>query len=220
LRRELLVLTNIASNLTLRKVSQSGLPSSIVMAARGRKFSFMRLVNNAIPNFARDDMNDVDLSPVQADNLVRYQLSQPDPTRLTEESVQIAGLTTSSQISKKVFKALEKNGIISSSADKIPVNTAGITTNFAHQLACISVHAQRKLVGMLFFWEEECTRWRTLDMEEREIMKAIDSRIGSREDLDLALKAIEMKRTMLPSAREDATRNEITGTGDELPAYA
>jgi hypothetical protein len=190
------------------------------MAAPGRKFSFMRLVNNAFPNFARDDPNDVDLSPTQADNLVRYQLLQSDPTRLTEESVRIAGLTTSPQISKKIYKALEKNGIISRSADRPPVSTAGITRDFAHQLACISVHAQRKVVGLLFFWEEECTRWRMLDVEEEEIRKAVDSRSGNREDLDLARQAIDMKRRMLPSAREDADRNEIAGTGDELPAYA
>jgi hypothetical protein len=50
------------------------------MAGRGRKFSFMRLITNAIPNFSRDDINDVDLTPAQADSLVKYQLALPHST--------------------------------------------------------------------------------------------------------------------------------------------
>lgn len=45
------------------------------MAAPGRRFSWTRLITNAIPNFACDDINDVDLTPQQADNLLRYQLA-------------------------------------------------------------------------------------------------------------------------------------------------
>jgi hypothetical protein len=39
------------------------------MAAHGKKFSFGRLINNAFPNFAHDDPNDVNLSPAQADQV-------------------------------------------------------------------------------------------------------------------------------------------------------
>jgi hypothetical protein len=189
------------------------------MASQGRKFSFRRLINNAIPNFANDDPDDVNLSPVQADNLVRYQLTQPDPRRLTDQSFLIAGLTDSSTNSKKVFRALEKNSVISSSADKFPVDTSAITKNFANQLACISVHAQRKLVGLLFFWEEECTRWRLLDLEEVEIRKAMGAEGADSADLNLALKAVDMKKKLLPSERGEATTNVVAGAGHELPAY-
>ncbi|KAF4624565.1 hypothetical protein G7Y89_g13604 [Cudoniella acicularis] len=41
--------------------------SAAKMAAKGKKFSWMRLINNAVPNFARDSKNDVNLSPQQAD---------------------------------------------------------------------------------------------------------------------------------------------------------
>lgn len=179
----------------------------------------MRLVNNAFPNFARDDPNDVDLSVVQANNLVRYQLTQTDPRRLGEQSVFMAGITDRSQTSRKVIKALEKNRIISSSPDKAPVDTAGITKHFANQLAWISVHAQRKLVGMLFFWEEECTRWNKLDLEEKEIIKAMDGGDTDNADVELALQAVDIKKKLLPSERADATRNVAAGAGHHLPAY-
>ncbi|KAF7511933.1 hypothetical protein GJ744_003166 [Endocarpon pusillum] len=172
------------------------------MAAPGKKFSFMRLVNNAIPNFARDDPNDVDLSPSQADKLVDYQLVLPNPRYLTDESFYVAGIVGSSSLSKKVFRALKKHSMISSSTDEPPVNTAAISRNFANQLPSISVHAQRKLVGLLFFWEEECTRWRMLDLEEDEIKKAIDREGPQNIDLELALEAVQIKKRLLPSERK------------------
>ena len=98
------------------------------------------------------------------------------------------------------------------------VNTAGVTKNFASQLAVISVHAQRKLVGMLFFWEEECTRWKLLDAEEKEILSALEA--GENMDLAVALEAVEMKKKLLPSQRGEGTANVGEGRGHELPAYA
>ena len=186
------------------------------MAARGQKFSFMRLVNNAFPNFARDDPNDVDLSPAQADNLLRYQLALPNPRRLGEESILHAGVVGSPALSKKVFKALDKHSIISSSEDKRPVDTTAISKNFAHQLACISVHAQRKLVGLLFFWEEECTRWRLLDLEEENIRKAMQH--DHNEHLELAMREVEINKRLLPSERETTTYASARDD-EEPPAY-
>lgn len=187
------------------------------MAARGRKFSFMRLVNNAIPNFARDDVNDVDLPLAQADKLIDYQLVLPNPRYLTGESFYVAGIVGSSSLSKKVFKALEKHSIISSSQDQPPVNTAAISRNFAHQLACISVHAQRKLVGMLFLWEEECTRWRMLDLEEKELKEAMDREGSQNTGLALAWEAVQIKKRLLPSERAEIRSDDVNN--EQLPAY-
>lgn len=208
------------------------------MAAKGKKFSFSRFITNAIPNFSRDDANDVDLSPAQADALLYYQLLLPHPRYLDPKSFFIAGITGSESLSKDVYKALVKHNLIakapdvpdsSSSAEStskidpdrsvMTVNTAGITKNFANQLAIISIHAQRKLVGMLFFWEEECTRWNLLDSEEKEIRELIDSR-GEVADLMIALEAVGIKRKLLPSKRSGATPNAGSGTVEELPSYS
>jgi hypothetical protein len=245
------------------------------MAARGKKFSWMRLITNAIPNFANDSPNDVDLSPAQADQLVAYQLTLPFPLYLDPLSFFMAQITSSKTISGKVHRALIKHGLIapppaenvadtkrkmsvtstastrSANSATSPISDAplskwdsttptvrtnGITRNFANQLPMISVHAQRKLVGLLFFWEEECTRWKLLDQEEAEILKAMNGLeeewaiLGDaagagemeerRRDLEMALRAVEMRRLMLPSKRAEATANVAAGVGHELPAYA
>lgn len=188
----------------------------------------MRLINNAIPNMARDDPNDVDLSPKQADDLFRWQLATPHPRYLSEKSFFIAGIVGAESLSKKVYKALVKSKIIlpvpedgsSSGASQevqMTVNTGGVTKNFTSQLAIISVHAQRKLVGMLFFWEEECMRWKLLDAEEKEILSVLET--GENRDLAVALEAVDMKKKLLPSERGEGTVNVGEGRGHELPAY-
>ncbi len=199
------------------------------MAAPGRKFSFSRLINNAIPNFARDDPSDVDLTPTQADNILRYQLSLTYPRYLSELSFFTAGIVGAESLSKKVYKALLKaNIILPAPADGTPkenlvtetVNTAAIGKGFASQLAVISVHAQRKLVGMLFFWEEECMRWKLLDQEEREILHAVQAEGKPNENLSIALEAVEMKKKLLPSQRAESTANIGPGAGHSLPSYS
>lgn len=160
-------------------------------------------MGNAVPNSARDDPNDVDLSPAQADNLLRYQLSQPHPRYLAPNAFYIASITGSEPLSRSVHKALVKAKIVlpapkeEDGTETMTVNTAGIGRGFASQLAVISVHAQRKLVGLLFFWEEECTRWKLLDEEEAEIRALLDSEgeeMRSNVDLNCALEAVEMKK--------------------------
>jgi hypothetical protein len=196
--------------------------SSTTMQKGSGKFSFSRMISNAFPVFANDDPNDVDMSPRQADDLVGYQLGLPFPRYLTEASFFVAHVTDNKTFSQKVHKNLLKASIISApSPDNSlpPVTTAAIGKNFANQLSHISIHAQRKVIGMLFFWEEECTRWMLLDQEEAEIRKAIAEGNVESNDLDLALQAVEMKKKLLPSQRAEATTNVGEGVGFNLPAY-
>jgi len=55
------------------------------------------------------------------------------------------------------------------------VDTSKLGRDLPGQVAFVSVHAQRKLVGMLFVWEEECVRWRLLGGEEGEIKGALEA---------------------------------------------
>lgn len=182
-----------------------------------------------MPNFANDNKDDVNLSPGQADQLVAYQIDTPYPRYLSEKAFFIAGIVSAESLSKDVHKALVKHKIIlpipeaSSSSntgdgETLTVNTAGITKGFASQLYMISIHAQRKLVGLLFFWEEECTRWKLLDQEEKEILAALEANKGN-VDLECALEAVRMKMKLLPSKRGEATANVAQGAGHELPSY-
>ncbi len=142
----------------------------------------------------------------------------------------MGGTAGSISVSKKIHKALLKNKIISpvprdsssssqAATETMTVSTAGITKEFVSQMAMISVHAQRKLVGLLFFWEEECTRWKLLDQEEREILNALKQNEGNI-DLECALEAVRMKMKLLPSKRGESTTNIVQGAGHELPSYS
>jgi hypothetical protein len=137
----------------------------------------------------------------------------------------MAGIVADESQSKTVYRTLVKQDLIlptpgaATAGAKMTVDTAKVTKNFANQFATISVHAQRKLIGMLFFWEEECTRWKLLGDEEAEILKALETNEGNK-DLATALEAVEMKKKLLPSQRGEATANVSQGKRHNLPSYS
>ncbi|MCJ1429238.1 hypothetical protein MMC29_007151 [Sticta canariensis] len=184
-------------------------------------WSWSRLVLNAVPNSANDSKNDVDLTPKQQDDLFRFQLTQPDPRILSEQSFYVAGIVDYPSLSTRILIALRKASILTSSSPF--VHTSLITRKFPHQLAIISVQRQRTLVGLLFFWEEELVRWRLLDDEEEEIRRIIGEEEAAGEggemgeELRVALGKVVAKRSMPPGLRglaNDAMAQPV------LPGYA
>jgi hypothetical protein len=119
--------------------------------------------------------------------------------------------------SKRILKALQKNGIITPDAK---LDLSKITKHLPNQMAFLDVHRQRKLIGMLFAWEEELMRWRLLDEEAAEIktvLKSIEDSNGDRThktELETSLKAVEVKRRMPPSMR-----HAHIAQAESLPAY-
>jgi hypothetical protein len=210
--------------------------------ATGRRLSFWTVMRNAMPNFALDAKDDVDMSPRQMDGLVHFQLTRPQKRYLEPSSLYIAGITDNERMAEKVYKACVKHGYIlpppprtgaaaeaaASAASETPlqsdkptVNTLIIDRTFVHNLAVISVHAQRRLVSLLFFWEEECNRWRQLDQEEADIEDAI--RVlgdASNDDLAIALEAVQLKKRLLPSQRAEGASAVFPPQQDVLPVYA
>lgn len=84
------------------------------------------------------------------------------------------------------------------------------------KIGIISVPKQRELVNMLFFWEEELTRWKLLDEEAFEIKEAIN---GEEDAAGLVerLAVVEAKKKVLPSLRrEDGT---VKGDDANPPGY-
>ena len=91
------------------------------------------------------------------------------------------------------------------------------------KIGIISVPKQRELVDLLFWWEEELTRWRLLDEEGVEIEGAISARgKGSPEDeaeLQERLRVIEAKRRVIPSQRRpDGSLKAVEGEPPEYTA--
>lgn len=177
-----------------------------------RKFSFTRFMTNAIPNIAGASQ-DTDLDIREQDMLFLHQLEQPDPLILSPLSFQACAITSSPKTSTSIHRALLKNGILS--AESSTVNTSKITRNFAHELSIITSHAQKKLVNMLFFWEEELQRWKVLIAEQQELRvviaaeKETGGQIGSYEKRLIEVEGLLRVR---PSLRAETAK-------ERLPAY-
>ncbi|KAK5198315.1 hypothetical protein LTR92_002560 [Exophiala xenobiotica] len=153
-------------------------------------FSFTRFAHAAVPNFFADEspVRTAELTAWRRDMCYMHQIASGDGAyALDERSFYVAGVVDSEGVSKKVYKALRKNGILREEEGRrdggAVVDTHGIGVRFPHQLAMLNIVAQKDLVGMLFWWEEECQRLRKLDDEEREL----DGLVGEAElELELA----------------------------------
>jgi hypothetical protein len=89
----------------------------------------------------------------------------------------------------------------------------------------ISIHAQRKLIGCLFFWEEECVRWKLLDGEEKELLGAMEAEriaeVAGEKELAVQLEGVRRRMRLVPSSRGEGTANVGGGRakGHEPPGY-
>lgn len=63
-------------------------------------------------------------------------------------------------------------------------------------------------------------RWRLLDEEEEEIIKAIELSGTETEDLRVALERVRMRKGMRPSQRVGGEPGGVAGTEAALPAYS
>jgi hypothetical protein len=132
---------------------------------RKLSFSFGRFITNAVPNFANS--TEAIFTVQDLDNLFDFQQVLKPPQRLIPQSLYVGKITQEDKTGGKVLEKLEKLGIVHPGPPYI--STKGIGPNFANQIATISSFAQKRLVCMLFDWEEECRRWAVLEDEEKEI---------------------------------------------------
>ena len=175
-------------------------------------FSFGRLMLNAFPNIANDNAaREADIALPYQDLLYAYQLAQPNPMILDKFSFRVAGVVSTEKHSQKVHRALQANGVLGG-ADGGTIQTSNIGPKFTHQLSFISVGPQRKVVGMLFLWEEEVQRMRKLDGEEQELTGLISqaesgtdegSQRSTLDQLKLARERVRMKKRQKPSERSE-----------------
>jgi len=201
-------------------------------------FSFLKFMGNSNPVFANDNLlDDSELSPDKKDAVFRWQVGTSKPKKLDPCVFYIGGIcgpylrecrgstaeggsTLTDAVGAQsqstiILEKLKSLSIISSHPDDFTVYTSRINRDLANRLAIISVHSQRKLVSMLFFWEEELVRWNLLEKEQDTINKMIaelktletDSEVtyqqcGVKEELKLDLARIEARKRTLPSRRE------------------
>jgi hypothetical protein len=201
-----------------------------------RRFSFTRLISNAFPTLAASSSSDADtdLPITKADALFQHQISLPSPSYLSDQSFFIAGIADQLSLSNRIHKSLLKSGVIlpyteegrqSGTGDTscLPVNTVKIIKCLPNGLSYVSIYKQKVLINMLFFWQDECQRFRLLDNEEEDIRALMHQESerdinaeGGRgvaywEELALRLGAVEIKRRLLPSKRTECANLESSG---------
>lgn len=172
-------------------------------------FSFGRLITNAVPNFASDRAGVwLEVSPHCRDLLYVHQLHTAEPAALDENAFYVAGICDRERQSQRIHSALLKNGVLTTPGGL--VDTHKIGPKFIHQLAFIAQYAQRNLVNLLFWWEEETHRWKKLCDEEDELTSMISeaeaqaNRMSEEETLDqlkFARERVRMKKRQRPSQR-------------------
>lgn len=119
-----------------------------------------------------------------------------------------------SHYASSVFRSLTTHSVIDAQGHP---DTAKIDRTLVSKIAIISVPKCRELVNMLFWWEEELTRWRLLDEAAREIEGAIGEGLEERAGLEERLAVVHAKRRVLPSLRRsDGT---LKSEGGEPPGY-
>jgi hypothetical protein len=121
---------------------------------RRTKFSFGRMLVNAVPNFANTGSDE--LTQEDKDLLFHFQIGLSDPKKLSPSTLWIMRCGLNEKNAEKAFNKLVELGIVG--MDGVGVDTKMIGKNFAHQMAVLPVHMQKRTVCLLFEWEEELTR--------------------------------------------------------------
>lgn len=186
---------------------------------RHLSWSWSRFITNTIPNFANS--SNPELSTSELDTLFDFQTACARPKQLTPTSLYVAKISTHESVCAKIHVKLIKEGLLT--LDPPGVDTKKIDKGFANQFALIPVYAQKKLVCLLFAWEEELMRWRLLEEEEAEINVVLGEERGNGGggrvgELDKRLLEVRGLMRVKPSNRKEA-RPRGAHLHDELPAY-
>jgi len=167
-----------------------------------------------VPNFP-DNIPDDNISQRDFENLFRFQIGLSQPKTLNERSFYVAGVTPSDTLSRKAYEKLCKTGILV--AGQPTIITGHITRQFAHHLSILTSCSRRKLVNMLFMWEEELMRWQVLEDEAAEIKIVIEEEVQQGGDVGHLVKRLmelDGQMRLKPSMRGPAARAE-----EQLPEY-
>ena len=186
---------------------------------RRASFSLYRLITNAVPNFANS--GDPTVSVNDLDTVFDFQLCVKPPQKLVSASLYLIRIVQDEKTAAKVYNKLLKIGVLHESPPW--VDTKKITAKFINQLAIISSFAQKRLVYLLFDWEEEIRRWQVLEDEENEIktvMEEAEAVGGDVGHLEKRLLEIGGLKKLKPSMRlREGRASSHVSVEHKLPAY-
>lgn len=187
-------------------------------------FSFGRLMTNSFPNFANDNAErDATLTVDQQNAVYGHQLSLANPLTLDQDTFWAAGFCDAQKISKQVYNGLVKEGILHNESSQIDVDKIG--PNTTHHLSVVSVHIQRAVIGLLFWWIEEQQRLNKLFKDLEEVDGLIASSDGGEKlrMLEAEKAKIQAQIRQRPGDRRHDTHvggSETAGEHEQLPAYS
>jgi hypothetical protein len=185
-------------------------------ASGGRRlnWSWNRLVTNMIPNMANS--GNPEFSPEETDTVFDFQITNPQPKKLTPSTFYITNITPHQSLAEKTYKRLIKESILTE--DPPAVDTKKIGKNMLNQFSFLPIFSQKKLVCLLFLWEEELMRWRILEEEEAEIKTVLAeerSSGGHAGELEKRLLELEGLKKLKPSMRSSQAQQS-----EALPSYS
>lgn len=161
-------------------------------------FSFTSFVQSAVPSMGMSTPPNHWVPEVGRDMLYAHQISATHPGApfaLDERSLFVGGICDHEGTSNNVFHKLGRVGILDEQGCVCTNRIEG--KKFPHQVTVLSMPRQRDLLGLLFWWEEECSRLRKLIDEERELGRQI-------KDLANTENAIETREDSLLGAEDRA----------------
>lgn len=182
--------------------------------------SFLRELFPPTPKQPRNKPITNELLPELKDSVFRQQIESADFVRLDEEALLRAEIALTHHKATQVLHAAHKTGMIDANTGR--PDTSKITRNMVHDMPVLGgISKQREFVMLLFFWEEEITRWQFLDADERDIRQKLQEPglvDGSMIELEEALKTVQARKRILPSLR-DQSGNVIQAGNEQLPKY-
>ena len=163
--------------------------------------------------------SDADLPLRMQDMLYVYQLTLSKPLLLSPLAFHTADIVWRYKDSQRTYKTLQKKKIITEAGT---IKTSAITKSFAHHFAYLSAFAQRRIIGLLFWWEEEVQRLRSLLDQEADIKQLLSTIMddnGGPESMSAVLRT-ELARTRMLIHLKPSERTEVEDNDNEpLPAY-
>ena len=164
--------------------------------------------------------SDADLPLIIQDTLYSYQLSLSKPLLLSPLAFHTASIVWRYKDSQRVYKILQKKGIITAGGE---IRTQAINKNFAHHFAYLSGFSRRRIIGLLFWWEEEAQRLGRLMEQETEIKQLLEEMPpdeGGQESAATLLRTESTRTRMLINLKPSERAENDPDNSEPLPAYS
>lgn len=130
-------------------------------------FSWTNFVQSAVPSMGMSTPQNHWVPEIGRDMLYAHQISATHsgaPFALDKRSLFIGGICDHEGTSNNVFHKLGRAGVLDEQGCVCTSKIEG--KKFPHQVTVLSLPRQRDLLGLLFWWEEECLRLHKLIDEE------------------------------------------------------